>query len=155
MNILFFLTPKHDVAYVNDTDTLRQALEKIENHQFSAIPIIREKTGEYAGTLTEGDLLRTIKDRFNLSLKEAEDIPLRAVRRRRDYLPVRIDADIEDLLHFAQSQNFVPVVDDSGAFIGIVTRKDVMQFLIHSLEKGSSDSWKLNANSPSNTCLTI
>ncbi|MDO4284220.1 MAG: CBS domain-containing protein [Eubacteriales bacterium] len=135
MNILFFLTPKKEVAYVYDSDTLRQALEKMENHQFSSIPIIREKTGEYVGTLTEGDLLRTIKDRYDLSLKDAEDIPLQRVHRKRDYRPVRIDADIEDLLNYAKTQNFVPVVDDTGAFIGIVTRKDVMHFLINSLER--------------------
>ena len=29
MNILFFLTPKSEVAYINEDDTLRQALEKI------------------------------------------------------------------------------------------------------------------------------
>ena len=28
MNILFFLTPKSEVAYINEDDTLRQALEK-------------------------------------------------------------------------------------------------------------------------------
>ena len=30
MNILFFLTPKSDVAYISEDDTLRQALEKME-----------------------------------------------------------------------------------------------------------------------------
>ena len=28
MNILFFLTPKNEVAYVENDDTLRQVLEK-------------------------------------------------------------------------------------------------------------------------------
>ena len=28
MNILFFLTPKSEVAYISEEDTLRQALEK-------------------------------------------------------------------------------------------------------------------------------
>ena len=40
MNILFFLTPKSEVAYINEDDTLRQALEKMEHHKYSAIPII-------------------------------------------------------------------------------------------------------------------
>ena len=29
MNILFFLTPKNEVAYVENDDTLRQVLEKL------------------------------------------------------------------------------------------------------------------------------
>ena len=40
MNILFFLTPKIDVAYVYDCHTIRQALEKMEFHRYSSIPII-------------------------------------------------------------------------------------------------------------------
>ena len=31
MNILFFLKPKSEVAYIYDTDSLRQALEKMEH----------------------------------------------------------------------------------------------------------------------------
>ena len=123
MNILFFLTPKVDVTYVNDSDSLRQVLEKMERRQYSTIPIINEKTGKYVGTLSEGDLLWEIKKHCNLTLKSAEDRPLRAVKRRRD-------SDMEDLLPYAMSQNFVPVTDDTGAFIGIVTRADVMRYLI-------------------------
>ena len=51
MNILFFLTPKSEVAYISEEDTLRQALEKMEYHKYSAIPII-SRTGRYIGTLT-------------------------------------------------------------------------------------------------------
>ena len=56
MNILFFLTPKKEVAYVEETDTLRQVLEKMEYHGYSAIPLLSED-GRYIGTVTEGDLL--------------------------------------------------------------------------------------------------
>ena len=67
MNILFFLTPKSDVAYISEDDTLRQALEKMEHHKYSAVPIV-SRTGRYVGTLTEGDLLwgmkMCIRDRY-------------------------------------------------------------------------------------------
>ena len=67
MNILFFLTPKSEVAYVHDTDTLRQVLEKMEHSRYSAVPVIGKKDGRYIGTLTEGDLLWYIKDYGDLS----------------------------------------------------------------------------------------
>ena len=35
---------------------------------------------------------------------------------------------MEDLLELVLSQNFVPVVDDFGRFIGIITRKDVIKY---------------------------
>ena len=72
MNILFFLTPKSEVAYISEEDTLRQALEKMEYHKYSAIPII-SRTGRYIGTLTEGDLLWGIKNQYHLDERCGED----------------------------------------------------------------------------------
>ena len=127
MNILFFLTPKSDVAYISEDDTLRQALEKMEHHKYSAVPIVRKK-GRYIGTLTEGDLLWGIKNQFDLNLREAEKVPVTAIRRRCDNLPVKADADMEDLVDKALNQNFVPVLDDQRYFIGIITRKDIIKY---------------------------
>lgn len=127
MNILFFLTPKSEVAYINEDDTLRQALEKMEYHKYSAVPII-SRTGKYIGTITEGDLLWGIKNQFNLDLKGAERIPITTIRRRSDNRPVKADSDMEDLLGKAMNQNFVPVLDDQKCFIGIITRRDIMRY---------------------------
>lgn len=135
MNILFFLTPKSEVAYIYDTDSLRQALEKMENHRYSAIPLISKKEGHYIGTLTEGDLLWYIKDKSNLSLKEAEDISIMEIPRKWDNEPVDVDVNMEDLLNKAMNQNFVPVIDDRKRFIGLITRKDLIQYLCKKLVK--------------------
>lgn len=129
MNILFFLTPKSEVAYLYDTDSVRQALEKMEHHRYSAIPLIGRKDGRYIGTLTEGDLLWDIKDRENLSLHGAEEISILEVKRNRDNEPVDVDVNMEDLISKAMNQNFVPVIDDRKRFIGIITRKDIIQYL--------------------------
>ncbi len=127
MNILFFITPKSEVACVYEEDSLRQALERMEYHQYSSVPILN-RNGEYAGTLTEGDLLWGIKNQYNLNLREAESIPVTAIHRRMDNLPVNAKSDMEDLIDKALNQNFVPVVDDRGYFIGIITRKDIIRY---------------------------
>ena len=119
MNILFFLTPKSEVAYIYEDYTMRQALEKMEYHRYSSIPIIN-KDGKYVGTITEGDLLWTIKNELSLDLRAIEDIPITDVKRRKDNRPVSIDANIEDLISKSMNQNFVPVVDDKDTFIGII-----------------------------------
>ena len=134
MNILFFLTPKSEVAYISEEDTLRQALEKMEHHKYSAIPII-SRTGRYIGTLTEGDLLWGIKNQYHLDLKGAEKIPITAIKRRLDNRPVKADADMEDLLDRAINQNYVPVVDDKGSFIGIITRKEIIKYCYKEMKK--------------------
>lgn len=133
MNILFFLTPKSEITYVYDTDSLRQALEKMENHKYSAIPIISKEDGRYIGTLTEGDLLWEIKDHNNLSVRDAEDIPIMGIKRKWYNEPVEVDVNMEDLLNKAMNQNFVPVIDDGKCFIGIITRKDLIQYLCKKL----------------------
>ena len=126
MNILFFLTPKCEVAYIYEDETLRQALEKMEYHKYSAVPII-SRTGRYIGTITEGDMLWGIKNKFNLSLKEAERVTVAAIDRRLDNRPVYANSNMEDLIDKALNQNFVPVVDDQKNFIGIITRKDIIR----------------------------
>ena len=83
MNILFFLTPKEDVAHVEETDTMRQVLEKMEHHGYTAIPLLGVE-GKYIGTITEGDLLWFLKDRNFPDLKLLEDMPITSIERRRD-----------------------------------------------------------------------
>lgn len=117
------------MAYLYDTDSVRQALEKMEHHRYSAIPLIGKKDGRYIGTLTEGDLLWDIKERENLSLHGAEEISILEVKRNRDNEPVDVDVDMEDLISKSMNQNFVPVIDDRKRFIGIITRKDIIQYL--------------------------
>ena len=127
MNILFFLTPKSDVAYIYADDTIRQALEKMEHHRYAAVPVL-EHSGKYVGTITEGDLLWGIKNQYNLNLKAAEDVPVSVIRRRADYQPVSGKSRMEDLIDRALNQNFVPAVDDRGLFIGIITRRDIIKY---------------------------
>lgn len=135
MNLLFFLTPKGKVAYIYDDFTLRQTLEKMEYHRYSAVPILTRE-GKYVGTITEGDLLWAIKNRYSLNFKEAENTPILEIPRRMDNLPVSADTEIEDLIIKALNQNFVPVTDDRGIFIGLITRKDIMRYFaqtVHNL----------------------
>lgn len=134
MNILFFLTPKSEVAYIHDDESLRQVLEKMEYHKYSAVPII-SRQGTYVGTITEGDLLWYIKNQLDLNLQEARRILITNVPRRSDNTPVSIDSNMEDLLDKAMKQNFVPVLDDKKSFIGIVTRKDIMKYFADKIKK--------------------
>ena len=128
MNILFFLTPKENVAHLDDDDTLRQALEKMEHHGYSAIPML-SKDGKYKGTIKEGDILWYIKYNDFPSLKEMEDIPILDIGRKRDIEAVNISISMDELVNKITNQNFVPVVDDNNVFIGIITRKDVILYL--------------------------
>ena len=126
-NILFFLTPKAMCAFVYDDFTIRQALEKMEAAGYAALPILN-KRGEYRGTLTEGDLLWALKNMCYMDMRQAEARRIMEITRRKDYIPVRVTTDMHDLVERSSSQNFVPVVDDKDAFIGIVTRGAIIKY---------------------------
>lgn len=139
MNILFFLTPKSDVAYIFEDETLCQTVEKMEHRKFSCIPILN-KEGKYTGTISEGDLLWGIK-RLNINitdLKQMEDVSIMAIPRRATYKPVHADADMENLLDRAINQNYVPVIDDKGSFIGIITRKEIIKYCYKEMKELSA-----------------
>ena len=133
MNILFFLKPKAEVAFVYDYHTLRQAMEIMEYHKYSSIPMINRE-GKYVGTITEGDLLWGLKKLNILNLKGAEDIAITKIARRADYRPVSADSKMEDLMEKAMDQNFVPVIDDQENFIGIITRQSIMAYFLETLD---------------------
>ena len=126
-NILFFLTPKAMCVYLYDVFTIRQALEKMESAGYAALPILN-KRGEYRGTLTEGDLMWAIKNMCYMDMRQAEAHRIMEVSRRRDNIPVRVTTSMHDLVERASTQNFVPVVDDKDAFIGIVTRRSIIKY---------------------------
>ena len=126
-SILFFLTPKAMCAYLYDDFTIRQALEKMESAGYTAIPILSRR-GDYVGSLTEGDLLWALKNMCKMDMRQAESKRVMDISRRKDNIPVRITASMQDLIERASHQNFIPVVDDYGAFIGLVTRKAIIQY---------------------------
>ena len=126
-NILFFLTPKAMCVYLYDDYTIRQALEKMEAAGYAALPILN-KRGEYRGTLTEGDLLWALKNLCYMDMRQAEARRIMEIDRRKDNIPVRVTTSMQDLVERAVAQNFVPVVDDKDAFIGIVTRRSIIKY---------------------------
>ena len=135
MNIMRFLTPKSSVSYLDAAATVRNGFEKMTYHKFRAIPVV-SSDGVYVGTVTEGDLLRAmITDDGVSDLRQQEKVFIRDVIRPDWNPPVSVTCTVEQLFNRVAEQNFVPVVDDRGVFIGIVTRKAVLTFLIESYEK--------------------
>ncbi len=126
MNILFFLTPKATCSYVYDDFTIRQAMEKLENCSYTSLPILT-RGGAYRGAICEGDLLWALKNQCHFDQKLAEETRIMDIPHRKDNAPVLVTTDIRDLVATTAQQNFVPVIDDKGAFIGIVPRKAIIE----------------------------
>lgn len=132
MNIAFFLSPKKDLVYEKTTSTMRQAIERMEYHRYTAIPILDENGG-YVGTLTEGDLLWKLKNTPDLDFANTSKVSVADIPMHMKNDPVHINCNIEDLLTTAIRQNFVPVLDDEEKFIGIIKRSDIINYCYNKL----------------------
>lgn len=125
MNILFFLTPKSEVAYIFEDFTIRQAIEKVKHYGYTAIPMI-DREGRYIGTVTEGDLLWYLLDhKEGLAV---DNTRIGEINRRTNHQAVNAEMNMEGLVKLVMNQNFVPVIDDRERFIGIITRKAIVQY---------------------------
>lgn len=138
MNVAYFLLPKVSVSYLYEDFTFRQGLEKMRRNGYTAIPVITRK-GQYVGTVSEGDFLwHLLDDRMSLGSgfqTSLERLRVRDILRADSYRPVRITVSMEALISSAMNQNFVPVVDDTDHFIGIITRRDILRYFAYGKEQ--------------------
>ncbi|MBV4415459.1 CBS domain-containing protein [Clostridium tyrobutyricum] len=133
-NIIFLLTVKASVAFLNAHCTLRQGLEKMRHHGYTAMPVI-SKDGTYAGTVSEGDFLWHMLDSGMYAMKSQEEYSISDILRHGWNPAVKINATMDELLLYVMDQNFVPVVDDREKFMGIITRKDVIKYYYDMIRK--------------------
>lgn len=122
------LLPKSEVAYLQIGDTLRQAAEKMEYHGYSVIPLLDEE-GHYLYSLAQGDILSYLK-KNEVGWADLGKVPLTAVPPSRPYQKGKIDDEVPSLYPLALNQNYIPIVDDRGVFVGIVTRKRLLASLL-------------------------
>lgn len=128
MNVISLLTPKAQVTFVYEDATVRQGLQKLQVHSFTAIPVL-SRDGGYVGTISEGDFLWYMLEKGGGTIQTMERLRLRRVMRKTFNPAVSVRVSMEELLERSMNQSFIPVVDDRGAFIGIVTRRNILSRL--------------------------
>lgn len=129
MNIMRFVVPKSLVEYVGVDSSVRQALEKMRYHRYVAIPVI-DKEGKYVGTLRTDDIFSYFLDNKTFDARAAERDGIESLLDKNYSPPVYHDASMSELIEKVKEHNFVPVVDDRGCFIGIILRRDILNFLL-------------------------
>lgn len=123
----FLLIPKSLIGTIQSSQTLRQAIEKMKHGGYTSIPVLTD-TGEYYGTVTEGDFLWHLYDSKEIEIRRLEELLVSDIVRPTWNPPVTLDAPLEIVLERVLNQNFIPVVDDRNYFMGIITRKSVLKY---------------------------
>jgi CBS domain-containing protein len=139
MQMAFFLLPKSESLHLTEKMTLRQAMEKMQHHGYGAVPVLND-AGQYVGTITAAYILWYLKDMHNANMFLTEKLQVQDVPRRHDNVPVSASADIRNMLKMAMEENFIPIVDDLGVFIGMVRRREIMEFYQH-----HNEGWMQNS----------
>lgn len=137
MNVISLLIPKLNVAYIYENDTIRQGLEKMRANGYTAIPVL-DKNGMYVGTVSEGDFLWKIIDNEDNSIRSKEKEYIRDIIREGFNPAADIYISMDELLRRSISQSFIPVTDDRGAFVGIVTRQIIIRTFLANNKQGEA-----------------
>ena len=129
MNIFRFIIPKSQVEYIDTDSTVRQALEKMSFHRYAAIPVL-DGEGRYVGTLRNDDLFKYFLEEESFDRVAAERDSVMSILDTGYSTPLYHTAAASELFERVMEHNFVAVVDDRGCFIGIILRRDVMNYLL-------------------------
>ncbi len=131
MNLFSFIIPKSSVEYLTDDSTVRQAYEKMRYHNYVAIPVLDDE-GRYVGTVSNDDLFKYFLESGKTGkagMRSAERESVTQILKRERQEPLYHNATMNTLIERVREHNFVSVVDDRGCFIGIILRRDVLNFL--------------------------
>ena len=117
------MTPRVDVALVEDTDSLESALRLFNETGFSRIPVYREQVDNIIGVLN-------VKDVFSALMSGNKNIPIKDVMY--DPFLVPETKKIDDLLKELQVRKvqMAVVLDEYSSFVGIVTVEDILEELV-------------------------
>ena len=137
-SIMSIFTPKKTTAFLNENATVRQAIELFDVHKYAVIPLV-DNEGHYVGTLSEGDLLRYIKNVAKYDIKATEKVLIKDMERYREYRALEVNSMWSEFFVLSLDQNFIPVTDDKGIYIGIVKRREIIKFLSDKVEMHYKD----------------
>ena len=128
MNIFSFMIPKSLVVYIDDDSTVRQALEKMKYHRYVAVPVL-DSDGVYVGTVRNDDIFKYFHENGCFDYSSAERDKVTSIIDASYAKPLYHTATLEEMIESVAEHNFVSVVDDRGCFIGMILRRDVLNFL--------------------------
>lgn len=125
-NVAFFLTPKHELAHLNKDSTIRQAIEKFENHGTFLEIIVLDNEGRFVGIISSKDILLAFKNIPGLNFENSHSHKIKDLYYDKNVITVNIDTSSDVLVEISKVQNIIPVIDGENRFIGIVRRANLL-----------------------------
>jgi CBS domain containing-hemolysin-like protein len=117
------MTPRVDVAMIEDTLTLTEATQIFNETGFSRLPVYHDSVDNIIGILN-------IKDVFSAAFSMKKKVPIKELMYDPYFVPET--KKIDDLLKELQLRKvqMAVVLDEYGSFIGILTVEDILEELV-------------------------
>ncbi len=135
-NMLDFMIPADNVANVIDQHTLSTGLLILTQSNYTMIPVLSAES-KLMGVISMSMIIKAVMTVDAIEMERLDELKVRDVMLSQ---PVRVRANchLADVLNYLIDQNFVCVVDEDNRFLGIITRKNVLQRLTHLLHLTSN-----------------
>lgn len=143
-----------EVITINENDTVEKCANLINSHNLSGLPVL-DNEGKVTGIVTEGDLIRRAANikppefygllggiiylespkKFMDKLKNSMSYIVKDVMTK-DVTSIDPNKEIEDAATILVRGKFkrLPVIDKQGNLVGIISRKDIMNYLFNGEE---------------------
>lgn len=128
MTFIQLLTPKAQTGWVYNDYSIYQVFEKMKEYPYSALPIV-DSDGFFRGIITEKDLISLMKKHETINEEDLKSIKIEECKRTKERKAISCFESFDNLVNLLLDQNFVPIVDGRGAYMGLITRKSLISFL--------------------------
>ncbi|MDT2595720.1 CBS domain-containing protein [Enterococcus dongliensis] len=144
------MIPAENVANVIKEHPLEHALLLLSQAGYSTIPVL-DKEDHFVGLLSLNDIVKRMLGIDGIDTSNLEKLTVADVMKT-DVSVMRLDAELEDILHLLVDAAFLPVLDQEGVFCGIVTRREILKavnYTFHTFERKNHETKLIfHANSP-------
>jgi len=122
-NVSEIMTPRRDIFALESGLTIKEALKKVENKDFSRIPVYKENLDNISGVLYVKDIIFL---KFQGKENEVIDNYLRKPLFVPEFTPL-----ISIMREFEKTKNHLAIViDEHGTVVGLITFQDILEFLV-------------------------
>lgn len=134
-----YLSPAKDLAIFIDSHNAEHVMLVMSSTGFSRVPVI-SKEGHYQGTIAISDILR-YQGEYGLTSEQIAQVDIGLMVNKR--IPTVSDmADLTEIMHKLVDTSFLPVLDQQGVLLGIITRKAILK-AINSLLHDFADDYEM------------
>lgn len=121
------MTPRVDVALMEDSVTFEEAIRIFNETGFSRIPVFHDRTDNITGILN-------VKDVFSAMVTRRKDTTITEIMYDPTFVPET--KKIDDLLKELQVRRvqIAVVIDEYSSFVGIVTVEDILEEIVGDIQ---------------------